>query len=227
MFVPGEETKISELDAQLKVDKNYLIQANDYVELQVFTKNGEILIDPDFVLTTGNPGNLNVRPQLRYLVRDDGYCRFPLVGDMELAGLTLIEAEKVLQEEFKEFYKDPFVNLNYVNKRVILLGGSAGGEVIPLVNENTKISEILAISKSIGDQAKAHNIRLLRGDEVFLVDFSTIEGFQKGDIVVQTGDVIYVEPVVRPFNEFIRENGPIISIVTSIVSLVAVLISIN
>lgn len=227
MFTPNEETKISELSASLKADKNYVIDANDYLEVQVFTKNGELVIDPDFFLNTNNANAVNLRPKLRYLVRENGFCRLPLVGDIELAGLTLIEGEKVLQEKYTEFYKEPFVNIVYTNKRVIVLGGTQAGEVIPLQNENTRVSEILALSKSIDNQAKAHNIRLLRDEEVFLIDFSTIEGYVKGDLIVQTGDIIYIEPVRRPFNEFIRDNGPVISIVTSVVSLIAVLLSVN
>lgn len=227
MFTPGENTVIKEFDASLKIDKNYKIEVNDYLELQVFTKNGERIVDPDLVLTGNIPNAQNLRPQISYLVRENGFCRLPMVGDIELAGLTLVEAEKVLQQKFKEFYKEPYVNLIYTNKRVILLGGASGGEVIPLTNENMKISEVLALAKSIDNQAKAHNIRLLRQEEVFLIDFSTIEGYLKSDITVQTGDVIYIEPVRRPFNEFIRDNGPVISIFTSLVSLVAVLISIN
>jgi len=227
MFTPNEETQISELSEQLKVDKNYVIDVNDYLEVQVFTKNGELVIDPDFFLNTNNANAINLRPKLRYLVRENGFCRLPLVGDIELAGLTLIEAEKTLQTQYTEFYKEPYVNIVYTNKRVIVLGGLQAGEVIPLQNENTRVSEILAISKSIDNQAKAHNIRLLRDEEVFLIDFSTIEGYVKGDIIVKTGDIIYIEPVRRPFNEFIRDNGPVISIVTSVVSLIAVLLSVN
>lgn len=227
MFTPGEATAIAELNEKLRVDKNYLIKENDYLELQVFTKNGEKIIDPDFVLNSANQNSQNLRPEIRYLVRDNGFCRLPMVGDVQIAGLTLIQAEKILQEKFEEFYKEPYVNLVYTNKRVIVLGGAQGGEVIPLENENTKVSEVLALSKSINNEAKAHNIRLLRNEEVFLIDFSTIEGYVEGDIKVQTGDIIYIEPVRRPFNEFVRDNGPIISILTSLVSLVAVLISIN
>ncbi|WP_185153356.1 polysaccharide biosynthesis/export family protein [Fulvivirga lutimaris] len=211
---------------QLEVNSNRIIEIGDYLTLEVFTKNGEKIIDPDFELANTNINAERLRPELKYLVRNDGYVKAPMVGEVELEGKTLHEAEEILQKEYERFYKSSFVNINFLNKRVIVLG-SAGGQVVPLENENTTLVEIIALSGGIDKGGKGHNIRILRDNEAFLVDLTTIEGYQSGNILMEPGDVVYIEPVRRPFSEFIRENGPVISIFTSLVSLVAVLISVN
>jgi len=228
MFQKEAETVLSEVSDEEQMSRNYEIQPNDRLEIEVYTKKGEFLIDPENRLLEQqrNINNNNIKPQLQYLVQIDSTVVLPMVGQVNLAGLTLNEAEKKLIEDYSLYYKDPFVKLRYVNKRVIVLG-AAGGRVIPIANENTTVVEILAMMDEFESESKSHNIRLLRDDRAYILDFSTITGYQKNNMVVENGDVIYVEPVRRPFTEFVRDNGPVISIFSSLASLVAIIISIN
>jgi polysaccharide biosynthesis/export protein len=209
-----------------EVQRNYVIQANDYLKLAVYTKNGERLIDPDLELLKEIPVQAgNLKPDPTYLVDVNGVSKFPMIGEIKIQGLTIRQAEELLQKEYTnaKFYNNVFVTLQYVNKRVVLLG-SPGGAVIPLVNENVTLVEVLAMAKGIDNFGKAHNIRVLRGEEFFVVDFSTIAGYQKGNIVMQPGDIVYVEPVRRPVSEAARDYGPLLSLAVSLSTLVIVLI---
>jgi polysaccharide export outer membrane protein len=212
---------------QSLLNLNKKIEQGDYLSLEVFTKNGEKIIDPDFELVTSQNANSgNLRPELKYLVRNDGFVKAPMIGDVSLEGLTLNEAELVLQKRYETFYNNTFVKLEFLNKRVIILGAT-GGKVLPLENENTTLVEIIAQAEGVNNMGKGHNIRIIRDEQVFIVDLTTFDGFTKGNMIMESGDIIYIEPVRRPFTEFIKDNGPVISIFTSLVSLVAVLISIN
>jgi polysaccharide export outer membrane protein len=64
----------------------------------------------------------------------------------------------------------------------------------------------------------------LRGDQVFVADFSTFEGYTRHNMIVAPGDVIYVEPIRRPFSEGLRDYGPLISIITSLTTLIVVIV---
>ncbi len=225
LFKTDEATEIAQtLSSE---DSNKKIQIGDYLELEVFTKFGEKIIDPDYELATStNPNSEKLRPKLKYLVRNDGSAKLPMIGDVYLEGITLNEAEELLQAEYEEFYHNTFVNLNFLNKRVIILG-SPGGKVVPIDNENTRLVEVIALADGIDNFGNGHNIRVLRGDQVFIADLSTIEGYQKGNILVEPGDIIYIEPIRRPFSEFMRDNGPVVASVASVISLVVLLISVN
>lgn len=227
MFKTETTQNLQKVTESYQTPRNYIIQPNDLLELNVYTKKGEFLIDPENRLMDQRmPNNANFKPDLKYLVQKDGTVVLPMVGNMELSGMTLFEAEQKLIEAYETYYKDPFVKLRYINKRVIVLG-AAGGTVIPLENENTSVVEILALAQGFDQEAKSHNIRLLRGEKAFVLDFSTIEGYQENNMIVESGDVIYVEPVRRPFTEFVRDNGPVISVLSSVVSLIVVIISLN
>jgi polysaccharide biosynthesis/export protein len=101
--------------------------------------------------------------------------------------------------------------------------GAPGGMVIPLVNEGVRLVEVLALAKGIEKNGKAHNIRVLRGDQVFVADLSTFEGYQQNNMVVESGDIIYVEPVRKPFSEGVQEYGPTLSLIATLVTLVIVI----
>lgn len=208
-------------------EKNYVIQKNDYLELEVYTNDGERIIDPDFKIQSDNQAGSQTNTQQKqetpkYLVDINGVIRFPMIGELKLEGLTLRQAQEILQKEYTKFYEHTFVVLRYSNKRVIILG-SPGGQVIPLTNENTTLVEVLALAKGVGNDAKAHNIRVLRGDQVFVADFSTFDGYLKHNMIIEPGDVVYVEPVRRPLLEALRDYGPIISFFTSLATIAIVL----
>lgn len=211
----------------LQTEANSNIQKDDLLQLDVYTNHGERIIDPNLESFKQQAAQSNVSAApIHYLVDRAGVVKFPMVGEIKIEGLTLKQAEQILQKEYTRFYEDPFVILKFANKRVIVLG-SPGGLVIPLANEHMTLVEVLALAKGVGTDGKAHNIRVLRGNEIYLVDFSTIEGYMKNNLVLQSGDVVYVEPVRRPFTEGLRELIPIVSIITSLGTLAIVIIQLN
>ena len=205
-----------------QAEKNYTIQKNDLLSIDVYTNHGERIIDPDFLLSKDLPNQNLVKEEKTYLVDMRGQVKFPMIGEIMIAGLTLRQAEEILQKEYTRFYGGAFVTLSYLNKRVVVLG-APGGQVIPLANENIHLAEILALAKGLDKNAKAQNFRLIRGQQVFVADFSTFEGYRKFDLVMEPGDIVYVEPVRRPFSEGLQEYAPFISVITSLTTLILVI----
>lgn len=205
-------------------EKNYAIHPNDYLKVDIYTNKGERIIDPDLKLNEQNSAqNALPRPEIKYLVGVNGAAKLPLVGVLPLAGLTLREAEQMLQKEYAKFYTEPYVTVACLNKRVIVLG-TPEGMVVPLENENTRLAEILALSKAVTTSAKAGNIRVIRQDQVYKTDFTTIEGYRQGNMIMESGDIVYVEPERRVLREAARDYGPFITVLGSFITLVAVLV---
>lgn len=218
------QTKSGALQQEVqKAESNYVIQKNDYLQIDIYTNEGERIIDPDFKLAENSDAQLSTsKPQVSYLVDVNGIIKVPLIGELKVEGLTVRETEKLLQKEYEKFYTKPFAVVKYTNKRVVVLG-APGGHVIPLANENTRLVEILALAQGIDNNAKVNNIRLLRNEDVFVIDLSTIEGYKKGNMIMEPGDIVYVEPIRKPVSEAVRDYGPLVSIVTSLVTLIVII----
>jgi polysaccharide export outer membrane protein len=204
-------------------ESNYKIQKDDRLTLEVYTNAGEKIVDPNRESFKEASDKLQQEDEIEYLVDVSGIVKLPLIGAINLDGLTIRQAEEVLAKEYSKYYKEPFVVLKFTNKRVVVLG-SPGGQVIPLLNENTKLTEVLALAKGIDIKGKAHNIRVLRGNTAFVADLSTLEGYLKNDIIIQPDDIVYIEPVRRGFSEGVAEFAPVIAMLSSMTTLVLVIL---
>jgi len=210
-----------------EAESSYIIKPYDYLQIEVFTNKGERIIDPNFELVEENLNNrTQSRPQPKFLVQDDGMVMLPIVGEINLAGLTLPGADSVLRKEYSNYYKEPYVITTYTNKRVIVLGAT-GGQVIPLENEQMSVIEVVALAGGIPNEAKGHNIRLIRGDlknpTVQVIDLTTIQGLRNAELKVESGDIIYIEPVRKIVSESLRDISPILSVITSMVTLIVLI----
>lgn len=208
------------------VDKNYQIQPNDLLQLDVFSNKGERIVDPNPELTQSAVAATTTANVFNYLVESNGLVKFPMIGELQVKDLTIRQAEEIAQKEYAKFFTDPFVRLSFVNKRVIVLG-ALGGQVIPLTNQNVTLVEVLALARGLNNDAKANNIKLIRGEKIFQIDFTTIQGFKEGNVLIEPGDVVYVEPIRRPFTEALRDNFTVISLIVSLSTLVVVIRSIK
>jgi polysaccharide export outer membrane protein len=192
------------------------------LSVEVYTNKGERIIDPDFELMSDmNVNQVNSKPEIQYQVSREGIVKLPMVGEVKIEGENLRAAELILEEEYKNYYNAPFVYITFLNKRVTVIGEV--NMVVPLTNENTHLIEVLALADAVTNNSRVQNIRLVRQEDIFVMDLSKIEGLKQANMMVQPGDIIYVEPVRRPFVESIRDYGPVISVVTSITAIIAIL----
>jgi len=221
-----EDEEMDELaKVVVEIQENYTIGPDDHLQIEVFTNKGEGLIDPNNALSNGQNVNAET-PTPFYMVKADGTVNLPIIGNAKLGGMTIPEVNRHLQEKYSIYYKDPFVQTRYLNKRVIVLGATEG-KVIPLDNEGMNLLEVLALAGGVNNDAKGSNIRLIRGDlsnpQVQVIDLSTIEGMTRANLKIQPNDIIYVEPVRRPLTESLKDVVPILSILTSVLVLVIAL----
>ena len=205
----------------------YRITPNDIVGFSVYTNDGFRLID----LTTsinavagGSAGGVNFNAYngaIQFPVEPDGQVKLPIIGKMKISGMTVREAQHLLEQQYSTYYNKPFVVLTVVNRRVLVFPGSGGaGRVINIANENTTIIEALALAGGLAATGKARRIKVIRGDprnpQVMLIDLSTIDGMKQSNLMLQANDIIYVEPVPRVSSEILAQITPIVGILTSL-----------
>lgn len=192
----------------------YRLAPNDELYFRLYTNDGERLIDPI------SPTTQQIRGEQNYTLEFDGKVKLPVLGRVHLSGMTLREAEKYLENEFSEYFNNPFVRLRVTNHRVTIFPGGRGGtsSVVYLENTNTSIFEALAMAGGIAD-GRASKVKVIRGDlsnpQIFLIDLSTIEGVQNADMIIQANDVIYVEPRERVPQRIMENIGPYLSLLST------------
>ena len=185
----------------------------------------------------------NTAAGTEFLVQADGTVVLPLVNRVKVIGLSLLQADSVLNIRYNEYYKDAFVTTRVTNNRVFILG-APGGKVVSLDNDNMNLIEVLALAGGIdggggGSGAgggslyryggKASNIRIIRGSlknpRVQQIDLTTLDGMRRANLQMEPNDIIYVEPVRRPVQEVLVDAAPIISFASLVLTTTFFIIS--
>lgn len=199
----------------------YRLAPDDVIELRLFANDGFKMVD---LITSGGTtaGNPLARQGFDYVIDARGYAKLPILGLVKLDSMTLREAENHLEERYSVYYVNPFVLMKVINRRVVVFPGDPGrAQVIGLANSNTTVFEAIAQAGGISANGKANNIKLIRQTDdpahpkVFKLDLSKIENVEQGNIVVQSNDIIYVEPRRRLASRTLQEVSPVLSLFTS------------
>ena len=208
----------------------YKIDINDKLTFQLYTNNGFQLID--MFSNTGDNSTQTQRTvqqnNLRggngslYLVRQDSLVEFPIVGDINLVGKTIKEAEVYLESLLSEFYVDPFIVLGVSTKRIFLFNGASGGEarVVNLLYNNMTLFEVLATVGGISNTNSSKRIKIIRksidGIKIFNANLSTIDGINQGNMIMQSHDIVYITPNFNLGSEIVQDINSVFSFISTI-----------
>ncbi len=216
MYQTGLDYKYAKTPDSTTVSE-YKISANDILSFTMYSNDGFKLIDlTAFSGSAGAPASITNL----YQVESDGNVKLPVLGRKKLIGLTIKEAEQMLEESYSAFYVKPFIVAKIINRKVILFPGSTGeAKVIELKDNNTTLIDVIAGAGGISVDGKAKKVKLIRtigkNHEVYLIDLSTIKGINDSYIVLQANDIVYVEPRKRISRNVLREMVPILSLLSS------------
>ncbi|MDG1238894.1 MAG: polysaccharide biosynthesis/export family protein [Flavobacteriales bacterium] len=214
------ENELSELE--------YQIDVNDQLTFQLYTNNGFQLIDMFSATASGGVQTQRIQNGAGgpggglYLVRIDSLIEFPIIGDVNLVGKTIKEAEIYLENIFSEFYVDPFIVLGVSTRRVFLFSGSSGGEasVVNLGFNNMTLFEVLASAGGISSSNSSKKIKIIRrtkeGIKIFNADLSTINGINEGNMIMQSHDIIYITPNFNLGSEIAQDINSVFSFISTI-----------
>lgn len=175
-------------------------------------------------------GNYTLELFMGYLVDQEGYIDFPVLGRIKVEGLTIEEAKIKIYELLQPYLKDAVVNMRYLNLKVTILGEVQTPGVQRLSNKRVTLLEALGMAGDLSDYANRNNILVIREEEgrrtYTRLDLHSAEIFTSPYFYLQQNDVIYVEPiqarvatVADPAQRIISYASAGLSIVTLIIAL--------
>ena len=155
-----------------------------------------------------------------FIVKLDSTIDLPVLGELKLVGLTIQQCEDTLESLFKDQYQEPFVQLRVTNRRCIVFSGNGNSaSIVNLINPNTTLLEVLAMTGGIHTGGNARLVKVMRKvkgkREIYLIDISTIDGLKYADMIIQGDDYIYIEPRTRLIQGAIAELAPILSLMST------------
>jgi polysaccharide export outer membrane protein len=143
-----------------------------------------------------------------------GKVDFPLIGEVQTAGLTLEQLRQELTQRFSSYIPNPEVNIlisSFGGKKIIILGEVVDPGVYTSVG---KVSVLEAISLAGGytRDAVLKNVLVIRGDlsnpEVFVLNLHKVlkNKDMSQNIEIQPRDIIYVpRTVIAEVNYYLKK----------------------
>ena len=153
-----------------------------------------------------------------YLIDQDGFIRFPVLGKIKAAGKT----KKALREEItselqtQKLLIDPIVDVRYLNFKVSVLGEVKTPTVLTIPNEKISLLEALGLAGDITIYGNKENVALLREEDgvkkLRRIDLTSNELFSSPYYYLKSNDIVYVEPTPAKVAEssLIRQWIPVV-----------------
>ena len=211
------------------------IQANDilyiYVESQTSMATIPFNQETNKVAVQGNtvmnPGASAVQG---YLVNQDGCIIFPVLGKIEVLGLTHNELAKQLEDRLKAdgHVLDPVVTVKLMNFRVCVLGDVARPGQLVVQGERLTIFEALSMVGDLKITGQRENVTVIREENgkriIGTLNLASKDVFNSPYYYLHQNDVVYVEPNRRTKRN--ADRDPIVmTYISSGLSVISVLSS--
>lgn len=171
-----------------------VLQKNDLLSISVSSLN----TTASQVFNT--PNTSGTQEASGYLINQDGYIKFPILGNIKAAGLTkkavadnitksLIDAKQLL---------DPIVTIRYLNFKVTVLGEVARPTLVNVPSEKITLLEALGMAGDITIYGKRDNVIVLREEDnnrvIKRLNLNSNELLTSPYFYLKSNDIIYVEP---------------------------------
>lgn len=171
---------------------------------------------------------------LGYLVDNNGYIDFPVLGMVKVMGMTARECEAHFRELLKPYLKEvPNVTVRTSNYKFSVLGEVNSPGTYSTDAEKVTIFEALALAGDMTLFSVRNDVQLMREDAtgkrtVYTLDLTRADIANSPYFYLQQNDVVYVKPTkakVRSntFNTNASMWITLLSLVTSVTTLVIAL----
>lgn len=210
------------------------IMPKDQITISVNTTTPEVSIPFNLLLqntyTQGRSLNSAVGTLMPYLVDNEGYIKFPIVGRLKVGGLTKSEAEQLVTDKIRPYMSEaenPVVTVTMASYSVSVLGEVNRPGTFQVSREKITILEALAQAGDLTIYGVRDRVKLIREDATGKKSVATLN-LNDANIInspyyyLQQNDVVYVEP-----NKIKAQNSKVGQTTTLWFSATGILISLT
>ena len=134
-----------------------------------------------------------------YKIDKDGNINFSFIDKLNVKGLTVEEAQELVQETINEYFKEATAIVKLVNFRVSVLGEVNDPGTFTVENKQMNVLQAIAKAggiKTFGDRDEVYLVRKTdSGSNMYTLDITDNKILESDYYYLQPNDVIYVQPM--------------------------------
>ena len=212
--------------SEVRQQPNITIQPDDRLSITV----SSLSIESNAIFNANN--TMGIEEVTGYLVNEKGLIDFPLIGEVQLAGLTKSEATETLTRKLNEYVKRPIVSVRFLNFRVTVLGEVNRPSSYNIASDHVNIFEALGLAGDMTVYGRRENVLLIREKDhvrtTTRLNLNDKEILNSPYFYLQQNDIIYIEPDEAKALQTNTKRGKTqfgVSIAASIASIVTILLT--
>ena len=184
----------------------YLIKSDDnlYVDLQSMNMEVNQLFSPTKSANANSGGTQSDYGQVSsqylngYHVNQKGMITLPVIGEVNVAGLTEEAAKDAIQLRVGEYFKDATVKVKILTYKVTVLGEVKSPGVYFNYNKNITILDALGLANGTTEFANIRKVLVIRpttnGSLSYRLDLTGKKMMSSDAFYLLPNDVLYIEP---------------------------------
>lgn len=136
-----------------------------------------------------------------YMVEEDGTIDFPVIGRIQVAGLTRDEISRLIKEKLISggLVQDPVVTVEYLNLKVSVLGEVTKPGRVSIDRDTYTIMDALSAAGDLTIYGMRESVRVIRAEngvrKTYVVNLCSAQNLYSSPVYyLQQNDMIYVEP---------------------------------
>ena len=237
----GEEDLLfEELQTVPYKSENYFLQYNDVVEINIRTTSPEL----NELFEVGNQQRMNMGQGLMnggdiffmtgYTLDEEGNVELPLLGDINLKGLTTQQAKTAIEDRLTEYVnrEDLFVRVRLGGIRFSALGEFTRNGNFTILQNQITIFQAIAHAGDMTTIAKRNKVIVVRqypeGTKTFRLNLNDRRLLSSEFFFILPNDMIYAEPMkIREFGTGVTFVQTFQLAVTTLSAVLLVLNAIN
>jgi polysaccharide export outer membrane protein len=169
--------------------------------------------------------NVDATMEVGYVIDDRGLANMPLVGKVQLSGLTREEASRKLEKLYSSVLNNPIIEVSIISIKVNVFGevGSQGKYLID--RDNLSLIDLLAEAGGVTNKARKKSIRIIRGNPK---NPEIIGSMKYQELLMQDNDIVIVDAMrVYNYSDAFQAGGTALQPFLFVVNTLAIVYTIS
>lgn len=183
----------------IPVTADVRIQADDLLEIGIYAEDPAAVAPFTLQGVGERTREQNNVTGNHFLVDQTGFIEFPVLGKMQLSGLTVEQARDTFKHKLQRYIANPIVNVRWLNFKFTVLGEVSRPATYTLPERSVTVLEAVGLAGDLTNYGNRKNILIIREQdgkrEFGRIDLQDRNVFASPYFYLKQNDVVYVEPL--------------------------------
>lgn len=182
-----------------------VIQPKDMLSIVVSSRNPELVAMFNLPVISYQAGSEVVNSSynqrlMGYIVDNDGYIDFPILGPIKVAGLTRWELSEMIKNRLlsEGLLSDAVVTVEFMNFKVSVIGEVNSPGTYTIQGDKVTLLQAISLARDLTIFGERENVCVIRERDgertIYEVNLCDVDMFKSPAYYLQQNDIVYVQP---------------------------------